>query len=679
MIKKVFLQFGLFLAITTSHAQILEINKSTDEYTVKINVEGNTCLRSPEEGLWSVATAWENDWPANWQHASPKQFEKSGDWQILHGELEFPEGLLKLRDAYKKEHNRIKCIRRFEWKGDKPLDKVTLSVRWKIHAQKPKAFLPGILYYGNPSGEKNGVHKVPFYHGGNGEKAIFEEHRYPMPFASFEWKNDDNYMGAALHTKPSPVYGGNHFDQWWSLGVESYENHSELVLLSGPITYNGQPSVAKALQRAAMPYGDTWTKIEPGTVIEKTFYLEVYDVKEKGSGFQTPLYTSIDIFKPFFVEDFPTFDEIITEKYRFAKSRYMDEPEYTGFNMYPDFRTKEIVLGWAGQSEAPIYALQVLQHHLGDDNIPEMVQKSADHICTSPFGKTGFMVRYNTEKKKWGRTDPVSEGQAMNSIALAVKYGRINSSVNTEKWEEFLKKACDLHLARINNPEWNPRNTAEAFYISPFLIASELFKNNEYKKLALKLADYYAARHLNMDEPYWGGTLDATCEDKEGAWGAFQGFMTAYEYTKNKKYLKYAKHAGDAVLSFTVVWDIPFNAGRLADHGLKTRGWTNVSAQNQHLDIYGVLETPMIYKLGQYTNNEDLKRLAITMYRSCGQMMDPYGSQGEQLQQTNFAQQGEMSNVYKLRGGYSEDWTVFWITAHFLHAAAQFVEMGVEL
>jgi hypothetical protein len=347
--------------------------------------------------------------------------------------------------------------------------------------------------------------------------------------------------------------------------------------------------------------------------------------------------------------------------------------------MFPDFRTKEIVLGWAGQSEAPIYALQVLQERLSDSAIPEMVQKSGDHICTSPFSQKGFMVRYNTETKKWSGTDPVSEGQAMNSLALAIKYGRKNSSVNTVKWEDFLKKACDVHLNRIEDATWNPRNTAEAFYISPLLIASELFKNNKYKQLALKLADYYAARHLDMEEPYWGGTLDATCEDKEGAWGAFQGFMTAYEFTKEEKYLKWAKHAGDMVLSFTVVWDIPFNAGRLADHGLKTRGWTNVSAQNQHLDVYGVLETPMIYKLGQYINNEDLKRLAFTMYRSCGQMIDPYGSQGEQLQQTNFAQQGDMSNVYKLRGGYSEDWTVYWITAHFLHAAAQFEEMGVKL
>ncbi len=673
---RTFLLLFLLLAGINGFAQKFQL---TQNKLPQVTLNGEPIITTPTEGLWSIATDWKKEWPSNWQHASPTKLETSGDWKILTGTLELPEGKFELRDAYRVEGNRVKCIRRFEWKGEKTLEKVTLSVRWKIDAQKPSAFLPGILYYGNPSGEKNGVQKVPVYHGEAGEKAIFEEHRYPMPFASFEWQDKDNYKGAALHTKPSPVYGGNHFDQWWSLGVQSFENHSELVLLSGPITYNNKPSVAKALQRSAMPYGDTWTKIEPGTIIEKTFYLEAYNVSERGAGFQPPLYTSIDIFKPFYVEDFPTFDEIITEKYRFTKSRYMEDGDIAGFNMFPSHITPQIVMGWAGQSEAPTYALQVLKENLKDDSIDQMVQKSLDHICTSKLTKNGFCVNFNMKTQKWSKTDPVSEGQAMNSIALAIKYGRTNAKVNTTKWEKFLKKACDLHQQRISDNNWNPRNTAEAFYISPFLIASELFQNEDYKKLALKIADYYAERHLSMDEPYWGGTLDATCEDKEGAWGAFQGFMTAYEYTKDLHYLKYAKHAGDMVLSFIVVWDIPFNAGRLADHGLKTRGWTNVSAQNQHLDVYGVVMTPMVYKLGKYTNNEDLKRLAITMYRSCGQMIDPFGSQGEQLQQTNFAQHGDMSNVYKLRGGYSESWTVYWITAHFLHAAAQFKEMGVPL
>jgi len=268
----------------------------------------------------------------------------------------------------------------------------------------------------------------------------------------------------------------------------------------------------------------------------------------------------------------------------------------------------------------------------------------------------------------------------MNSIALAIRAGRINKKVDVTSWEKFLKKACDIHARRLLSDNWNPRNTAEAFYISPLLISAGLFQNEQYKKAALKATDYYARRHLDMDEPYWGGTLDATCEDKEGAWGAFQGFLAAFEYTREQKYLDWAQHAGDVVLSYTVVWNIPLPAGRMADHFFKTRGWTSVSPQNQHLDVYGVVFTPAIYSLGQLTNNKDLMRLSEVMYRSCGQMIDPFGSSGEQLLQTNFIQHhfSKDMKVGDLRGGYSENWSVFWITAHFLHAAATFKEMGVE-
>lgn len=83
--------------------------------------------------------------------------------------------------------------------------------------------------------------------------------------------------------------------------------------------------------------------------------------------------------------------------------------------------------------------------------------------------------------------------------------------------------------------------------------------------------------------------------------------------------------------------------------------------------------------MGDYLKRPDFKRLAVVMYRSCGQMNDPWGSSGEQLQQPKFAQHGDMSNVFRLRGGYSESWSVFWITAHFLNAASEFERMGVDL
>ena len=93
--------------------------------------------------------------------------------------------------------------------------------------------------------------------------------------------------------------------------------------------------------------------------------------------------------------------------------------------------------------------------------------------------------------------------------------------------------------------------------------------------------------------------------------------------------------------------------------------------------VFGLVMKITTGKSGLVLKDESLKKLAKTMFLSCGQLLDPTGSQGEQIAETNFAQDGDMSDVYKLRGGYAERWTVFWITAHFLHAAAQFKEMGV--
>ena len=117
---------------------------------------------------------------------------------------------------------------------------------------------------------------------------------------------------------------------------------------------------------------------------------------------------------------------------------------------------------------------------------------------------------------------------------------------------------------------------------------------------------------------------------------------------------------------------------RLGDYGIKMRGFTTVSAQHPHADFYGIIVTPEVWRMGEYLHRDDLKRLAKVMYRSEGQMIDQWGSQGEQFNHTNFAMNGE-KNVVRMRGTYSERHTPFWITAHFLIAAAEFERMGVDL
>ena len=637
-------------------------------------------IQSPSEGLWSVATSWKDNWPGEWDHISIQSAKQEGPWTIVSGALDISGDTLYVRDAYRMRSGHVQVLRRWEWTGENVLDSITLAIRWQV-APGARALMPGVLYYGNPSAEKTQFGFVPYYHGIPGEALLVEEHRFPMPFVCAEWKESTEaygrLYGAALHSLPSQIAYANQRDQWWSMGLKAESAFTELQLLSGPCTINGMPSTVKFLQKESKIYPDTWLRIEPGGIIEKTFFLEIYPVDSEGAGFQPALKTSLEIFQPFQPETFPSFQDIVEDKYRFAKTRWESFEGGHGFRMYHD--RPELVMGWAGQSEAPGYAFQVLSSYLEDTLALEMAQKTLDFLSKAPLDDPdkGFPVRYNYEKEKWRRPDYLSQGQALETFTRAIERGR--NTLNTQAWEAFSKTALAYHAKRILSSDWNPVSTNEAFFISPLLRAARLFDSPHFEEAALKAVDYYGERHVDMYEPYWGGTLDARAEDKEGAWAAFQAFLSAFEYTGDMRYLSWAEHACDVMLTYTFVWNVEMPPGRMANHRFNSIGWTSVSVQNHHLDVYGVLTTPAIYRLGELTGREDLKDLALVMYRSCGQLIDPFGSQGEQIQQTNYSQNPKDRNqdVFGYRGGYYETWTVFWITTHFLHAAAQFVEMGV--
>lgn len=648
---------------------------------VEVSTAGKIWFTSPTEGLWSVATDWSEGWPSSWVHANPEKVEQSDEWTIVTGKLALPGGVMEVRDAYRQEHGLMRGVRRWTWTGKEVLPRATLSVRWIVPgAAHAKPMMPGVVIYGNPAGEKTGNHAVAVHAGNPGDKTFFEEHRFAAPWTSIEWKNGDSFHAAAMHTLPSPATDANQNDQWWTLGLVSSGDSTELASLSGPTAANHRNSVTKALQGKFLDYPDTWLNLRPGTVVEKSFWLEAVPHTQAGSGFRQPLRSAMRLHPIGSTEGLPGYDETLRAKYRFALTRWRDRTPDAGFEMFPDhIHCTQYVMGWCGQAEAAAYAMLALANRIGDPLMPSRGQRALDWLTHAPFDANGFLLNYDADTGVWKDQDPVSQGQAMEAFARAITTGRTLAGINTERWETFLKNACTLHAKRILRDDWLPRNTAEAFFVSPLCKGYQQFGDEDFKRAAVKAGEYYAKRHLAMTEPYWGGTLDANCEDKEGAWAAFQAFLALYELTHETRYLDWASHAMDVTLSYTVLWDIDLPAGRLRDHRLKTRGWTIVSAQNQHLDVFGVMYTPELWRMGGHLHREDLKRLAAVMYRSCGQMMDPFGSSGEQIQQTNFAQAGDMSDVFRLRGGYSENWTVFWITAHFLNAAAEFERMGVDL
>ena len=641
-----------------------------------------------------MGLGWKDDWVSEWKSDVPG--------------LEVRDSSAEVRDGL------VKVVRRWTWHGEEPLEKVTLSVRYRV-AGDPKAlkpFVPGVLMYGNPSNKGRTDGRVPVFAGEKGEFAIFEEHRLPMPFVLLENANGGDFV--AIHTLPSPIRGAVREDLWWSIGVEVADGGTDIVMLSGPIGYNRRRSVAKARQGAAMKYDETYVTLRPGQVVEKTFWIQTGKATHDAFGFEQAKDVSLDLFKPYRTDCYEPFARICRVKRDYAMTRWIDEGGVSGFDKYDcganiadasvrGRKRREIVLGWCGCAATCGYALPVLDLDRGDW---VKAQKSLDFISDT-FGATIrpadglFCVRYDVYAGKTSGGDPVSCGQALNCIVKAIRFAeKSGGRLNPAKWRAFAERALDAIASAILKPDWQePNSTNAGFLVAPLVAGAEIFGKEGHLAAAKKLAAVFERKYFGYEGVYWGGTLDARCEDKEGAYAAFQGYAALLRNAisgrarrprravngqdascpsvEEKKYARLAQHAMNMMLTYTMVWDATYPPGRLSDHAFKSTGWTVVSAQNQHLDAFGVLTAPEIWRMGEYLKDDRLKKLAAVMYRSCFQLTDASGSLGEQIQHTNFGQRGDMSDVYRLRGGYAERWTVFWLTAHFLNAAAEFKEMGV--
>jgi hypothetical protein len=148
--------------------------------------------------------------------------------------------------------------------------------------------------------------------------------------------------------------------------------------------------------------------------------------------------------------------------------------------MYPDrIRGTQYVMGWAGQSDAGAFAMLGLSKRIGDPAMVERGQRALDWLAQSPFNEQGFLLNYNADTGQWKGQDPVSQGQAMEVFARAIRTGRSMTGVVTARWEAFLKKAATLQAMRILAPGWTPVNTAEAFFVSPLTRAYQLFGDDD--------------------------------------------------------------------------------------------------------------------------------------------------------------------------------------------------------
>ena len=123
----------------------------------------------------------------------------------------------------------------------------------------------------------------------------------------------------------------------------------------------------------------------------------------------------------------------------------------------------------------------------------------------------------------------------------------------------------------------------------PLVMAYRYFGDRRYLASAEKTARYLESEIIGKAD-YFSSTLDANCEDKEAslyAATAMYYLALAGDRESRSHYAAMARRAAYFALSWYYLWDVPFAPGQmLGDLGLKTRGWGNVSVENNHIDVF---------------------------------------------------------------------------------------------
>ena len=169
------------------------------------------------------------------------------------------------------------------------------------------------------------------------------------------------------------------------------------------------------------------------------------------------------------------------------------------------------------------------------------------------------------------------------------------------EWENRMKKMLDMFLLLQNADGSFPRKFHDDFSVVdvsggstpsatlPLVMGYKYFKDKRYLASAKRTADYLE-KELISKADYFSSTLDANCEDKEASlYAATATYYLALisKGAEHKHYADLTRQAAYFALSWYYVWDVPFAPGQmLGDIGLKTRGWGNVSVENNHIDVF---------------------------------------------------------------------------------------------
>ena len=511
--------------------------------------------------------------------------------------------------------------------------------------EKTQFYLPGFWYRKN----FRSPDKAP--NARNGKSWIVREDRLSTPLSAAFNEEDgkgvnlirvdkiDQLSLASINEREVLLSGPT------NLGALGFGEEKDNVYLSFSMPYREAPySYIRKLT-----LGDpvtSFVKIEGGQALVFQYLIKSFEAEDFSDFVKQSWNNSFDTMKPDQVEpDSFTDLEIKQTLSQFWRQSFVSTSDLKGYSgVHLQTKDCEVIplleVGFVGRVLLNAFNSLEFGYQQDDKELIDISNQIWDSYLSNGFTKNGFFREVVDEYHNW-EADVFSIRRQSEGLYATLFYLAMEKKAGRSRpeWEARVKNMLEA-FAKLQKEDGSfPRKFNDGLKVKdksggssscavpPLVMAYQYFGDKQYLEMARKVASYQE-KELISKADYFSSTLDANCEDKEASLYVATSLYYLAQVSSGKEkthYIEQAKKAAYFALSWYYTWDVPFAKGQmLGDVGLKSRGWGNVSVENNHIDVYIFEFDEILTWLATETNEPRFAEFAEVIRSSMRSQLLPY-------------------------------------------------------
>lgn len=413
----------------------------------------------------------------------------------------------------------------------------------------------------------------------------------------------DDFMQDALstHYQGEIILSGK-----TSLGFTGFQNQSGYAALSVGFPYRESPkSYVRKLTLA--PETVAFQRLDKGDILQLRWNIREGEAADFSDFVRKVWEYSYDAYSPQPLENCPDIPAMKENLSKYFEQSIVTRSSLV-FNSGVSLRTHDCLpngqaeIGFVGRVLLNAYNALEYGNQCDRQILVQNAQTIFESYLSHGFTPGGFLKELvNFDRSS--ETDVFSirrQSEGLYALFYYLDYERKHGRRH-EQWELRLRRLLDMFLVLQNGDGSFPRKFHEDMSVVdssggstssatlPLLMGYKYFRDKRYLQSA-RLSVQYIEKEIISKADYFSSTLDANCEDKEAAISAATATYYIALLSKGEErrhFVDLSRKASYFALSWYYLWDVPFARGQmLGDLGLKSRGWGNVSVENNHIDVF---------------------------------------------------------------------------------------------